>query len=153
MTAAILRFLEAEEGQYVLERDPVTVVEKMRAVISVLIVKGLGRVVLGAWGCGAYRNPVLEVAQAWRQALLSPQKYGKRGCTIKRAWPDLEYIDVAIPNAARIKVFKEAFDDVLKDDTNEEPPVGTAEPPDRENNEETAVKDCWAGRIDAEHEA
>ena len=43
---------------------------KMRAVLRVAQAKGVRKLVLGAWGCGAYGNPVEEVAAAWHRVLL-----------------------------------------------------------------------------------
>ncbi|OTB03855.1 hypothetical protein M426DRAFT_12148 [Hypoxylon sp. CI-4A] len=43
---------------------------KMRAVLRVFAARGVKRIVLGAWGCGAYGNPVGEIARAWRRVLL-----------------------------------------------------------------------------------
>ncbi|KAI1814398.1 hypothetical protein GGS20DRAFT_548887 [Poronia punctata] len=43
---------------------------KMRAVMRVFASKGCTHVILGAWGCGVYGNPVSEIAKAWRRVLL-----------------------------------------------------------------------------------
>jgi uncharacterized protein (TIGR02452 family) len=73
ITAAMLRLPETthKDGQYQYanDQDREVVVKKIRAVLRILEMKGTELVVLGAWGCGAYGNPVREVARAWRRAL------------------------------------------------------------------------------------
>ncbi|KAI3330330.1 hypothetical protein F4824DRAFT_505180 [Ustulina deusta] len=69
VSAAALRLPETESGRYASAADRELVVRKMRAVLRVFAAKGCTRVVLGAWGCGAYGNPVPEIAKAWRQVL------------------------------------------------------------------------------------
>ncbi|KAI3319532.1 hypothetical protein HD806DRAFT_525514 [Xylariaceae sp. AK1471] len=71
VSAAMLRLPEIEEdGRYASAADRELVQRKMRAVLRVFAAKGCTRVVLGAWGCGAYGNPVSEVAEAWRRVLV-----------------------------------------------------------------------------------
>ncbi|KAK5633776.1 hypothetical protein RRF57_009490 [Xylaria bambusicola] len=69
VSAAMLRLPETEDGAYVSAADRELVVRKMRAVLRIFAAKGCSRVVLGAWGCGAYGNPVAEIAKAWRRVL------------------------------------------------------------------------------------
>ena len=40
---------------------------KMRVVLRIAVLNGHRRVVLGALGCGAFRNPVGEVVRCWRE--------------------------------------------------------------------------------------
>ncbi|KAI1336573.1 hypothetical protein F5Y15DRAFT_418879 [Xylariaceae sp. FL0016] len=56
--------------RYARDQERELVGRKMRAVMRVFAAKGCGAVVLGAWGAGAYGNPVGEVARAWRKVLL-----------------------------------------------------------------------------------
>ncbi|TFB01824.1 hypothetical protein CCMA1212_006502, partial [Trichoderma ghanense] len=46
------------------------VLARTRCVMLILRAKHIDRVVLGAWGCGAYGNPVEEIASAWRRCFL-----------------------------------------------------------------------------------
>lgn len=74
ITSGMLRFPEVEEGsdgekRYVDQKDRDLVERKMRAVLRMAVAKGVKRLVLGAWGCGAYGNPVVEVARLWRKVL------------------------------------------------------------------------------------
>ncbi|KAI0871647.1 hypothetical protein GGS24DRAFT_53608 [Hypoxylon argillaceum] len=73
-SAAMLRLPETEEGRYVSGADRELAARKMRAVLRVFAAGGCSRVVLGAWGCGAYGNPVAEIAGAWRRVLCPGQK-------------------------------------------------------------------------------
>ncbi|KAI1187552.1 hypothetical protein F5B17DRAFT_440231 [Nemania serpens] len=68
-SAAMLRLPETEDGRYASAAERELVERKMRAVMRVFCAGGCNRVVLGAWGCGAYGNPVAEVAEAWRRVL------------------------------------------------------------------------------------
>jgi hypothetical protein len=75
VSAGTLRFpdiMADEEGvrRYASEKDRAQVRWMMRAVMRLCVMAGRKRVVLGAWGCGAYGNPVMEVARAWREVLL-----------------------------------------------------------------------------------
>lgn len=83
VSAGMLRFPEVEEDEegevrYVNVRDRESVEDKMRAVMRAVEVKsqkskksGRSRgLVLGAWGCGAYGNPVSEVAECWKRVLI-----------------------------------------------------------------------------------
>ncbi|KAI0967172.1 hypothetical protein F4678DRAFT_475394 [Xylaria arbuscula] len=71
VTAAMLRLPETENSRYASPADRELVLRKMRAVMRVFAAKGCTHVVLGAWGCGAYGNPVSEIAEAWRRVLVS----------------------------------------------------------------------------------
>jgi hypothetical protein len=70
VTAAMLRLPETEDGRYASAADRELVLRKMRAVMRVFAAKGCTRLVLGAWGCGAYGNPVDEIADGWRRVLV-----------------------------------------------------------------------------------
>lgn len=70
ISAGMLRFPDlTEDGDYASQKDRDLAREKMRNVLQILIEKKADRVVLGAWGCGAYGNPVHEIAQAWKHEL------------------------------------------------------------------------------------
>lgn len=73
LSAAMLRFpeLEGEEDQVktLNKRDLELVEAKMKSVIRIAAHKGVRRLVLGAWGCGAFGNPVTDIAKAWRKVL------------------------------------------------------------------------------------
>lgn len=75
ISAAMLRDPDVEEvdGEkvYADAKDRSWVRRKMEAVLRIARTKKVKRLVLGAWGCGAYRNPVREIARAWRDVLLS----------------------------------------------------------------------------------
>ncbi|KAL6812153.1 hypothetical protein J3E69DRAFT_349525 [Trichoderma sp. SZMC 28015] len=78
ITAAMLRLPEVETNQqgeltYSEQKDRDMVLAKMRCVMRILRSRHIKRIVLGAWGCGAYGNPVDEIARSWRRVLLGPQ--------------------------------------------------------------------------------
>ena len=49
---------------------------KIRAVFRVAIMKGKIKLVLPAWGCGAFYNPADEVARCFSEVLSEPEFYG-----------------------------------------------------------------------------
>lgn len=80
VSAAMLRLPETQvdeetgRGEYVQAKDRELVILKMKTVMEVLQAKGIAKVVLGAWGCGAYGNPVGEIARAWRKVLVGDKE-------------------------------------------------------------------------------
>lgn len=116
VTAAMLRLPEIDVDEetgwasYASAQDRELAVRKMRAVMRVFAAKGVKRVVLGAWGCGAYGNPVGEIARAWRKVLLCEGK-GKRGAKEKagEVWEGIERVVFAIRDAGMARAFATAF--------------------------------------------
>lgn len=110
MSAGMLRFpdLDREEGEaegegrYAEEKDREMVVRKMRAVMRILRQKGVEKVVLGAWGVGAYGNPVGEVASAWKRVLVGKKGKGREG------WDGLEVV-FAVKEGRMAEQFAEEF--------------------------------------------
>lgn len=115
ISAGMLRFpdLEGEEDEVkrLSKKDREIVEKKMRAVLRIAAVKGVRKIVLGAWGCGAYGNPVVDVAQVWSWVLsgsvAAAAKKGKVGTA--KDWPDLDNVVFAIPSARVAKDFASAF--------------------------------------------
>ncbi|KAL7793802.1 hypothetical protein V8C37DRAFT_78003 [Trichoderma ceciliae] len=110
VTAAMLRLPDVERNQdgemaYSEQKDQDMVLRKMRCVMRILTSRRVNRVVLGAWGCGAYGNPVEEVARAWRRVLLGP-KAKKIGTS--EVYDDVEIV-FAIKDQAMTRHFAEAF--------------------------------------------
>lgn len=118
VSAGMLRFpdIEGEEGEekrYATPKDRELVVRKMRAVMRILRTKGVNKVVLGAWGCGAYGNPTGEIARAWKKVLLGSEskkktKLGAYAATDREGWDDLEII-FAIKDARMARAFATTF--------------------------------------------
>ena len=123
VSAAMLRQPEVEEGDedeagdggglggggkmVLSEKDRELMRRKMGLVMGVLRAKGVRRVVLGAWGCGAYGNPVGEVAGAWKSVLVGSKK-GKGG-----GWDGIEEVVFAIKVASLAERFADAFGECL----------------------------------------
>lgn len=103
ISAGMLRFpeLEEEEEEEVKrlgKKDREMVERKMRAVLRIACSKGITKLVLGAWGCGAYGNPVADIAKAWRRVLdgaNTSQKGGKRADE-SETWDQLEDVVFAV---------------------------------------------------------
>ncbi|KAK1502328.1 hypothetical protein CTAM01_05141 [Colletotrichum tamarilloi] len=115
ISAAMLRNPEIERDEdtgfshYVQEKDRQLILEKMKIVLRICQLKGIKKIVLGAWGCGAYGNPVAEVAKAWKKALL-PRNDGKgKKKGNKGTWSGIEGVVFAIKDTGMADAFQEAF--------------------------------------------
>ncbi|KAI2468473.1 hypothetical protein F4781DRAFT_443478 [Annulohypoxylon bovei var. microspora] len=134
VSAAMLRLPEIEVdagtgwASYARAQDRELAVRKMRAVMRVFVSKDLRRVVLGAWGCGAYGNPVGEIARAWRKVLVggagegSKRGKGKKGAKKKpvESWEGIEHVVFAIKDAGMARAFATAFGEELLDKYDED---------------------------------
>jgi len=109
VSAGMLRFPELEggdeegRGRRLSKGDRAVVEAKMCAVLRIVALKGVRKLVLGAWGCGAYGNPVVDIAQAWRRVLDG----GKKS---KETWPNLDVVVFAIAHRKMAADFADAFD-------------------------------------------
>ncbi|KAL7629833.1 hypothetical protein AAE478_001356 [Parahypoxylon ruwenzoriense] len=153
-SAAMLRMPEVEVDSstgwavYASPNDRELVICKMRAVMRVFAAKGVRRVVLGAWGCGAYGNPVGEIARAWRRVLVGGKESGRNGQkredgkengdekgsgdgyrrTMPKAgkekaadsWDSIEHIVFAIKDSGMARAFAGAFGEELLELAEEE---------------------------------
>jgi hypothetical protein len=93
-----------EEKVYANDKDREVALNKIRAVMRVLQAKRAERVVLGAWGCGAYANPVREIVAAWKKVLLGNPKKSK-GKTKTVDWSPVKEIVFAIKDAKMAEEF------------------------------------------------
>lgn len=115
VSAGMLRFPDLEGGEDEVKRlgrkDREIAERKMRAVLRIAAAKGAKKVALGAWGCGAYGNPVEDIAEVWSRvlsgALVGSARKGKVASS--ELWPDLEDIVFAIPNYRMANEFARAF--------------------------------------------
>ncbi|ETS74172.1 hypothetical protein PFICI_14038 [Pestalotiopsis fici W106-1] len=112
VSAAMLRMPETEvneesgRGRYVNSSDRDTILQKMRIVMRVFQAKGARKVVLGAWGCGAYGNPVGEIAAAWSKVLLGGKNKAKAK---KETWSGIDEVVFAIKDPGLADGFEAAF--------------------------------------------
>jgi uncharacterized protein (TIGR02452 family) len=137
VSAAMLRMPETEvdgatgRGRYVDRRDRGLVLAKMRGVMEVCCARGVKRVVLGAWGCGAYGNPVGEIAAAWRKVLLGGGASGGNGQGSRSrgggntpdsqgTWDEIEEVVFAIKDEGLAGAFETAFGDGLEREEEED---------------------------------
>jgi uncharacterized protein (TIGR02452 family) len=118
ISAGMLRFPELEGGEDEVKRlsksDRGVVEKKMRAVLRIAEHKGARKIVLGAWGCGAYGNPVGDVARAWRRVLDGSTGSRKGKAAEPEMWPGLEEVVFAIGNRRMAADFAHAFDDEME---------------------------------------
>jgi uncharacterized protein (TIGR02452 family) len=110
ITAAMLRLPDVEKNQngemaYSEQKDRDMALMKMRCVMRIIKSRRVDRIILGAWGCGAYGNPVEEIASAWRRVLLGPKaKKANSG----EVYHDIEVV-FAIKDHSMARKFARAF--------------------------------------------
>jgi len=114
ISAGMLRFPDLHEDdreRYASRADERAVEAKMVAVLRILVARGVEEVVLGAWGCGAYGNPVGAVARAWRKVLLGDVgiKGKDGGVGGVRTWGGLKEVVFAIKEVRMAEQFAEAL--------------------------------------------
>ncbi|KAF2251797.1 hypothetical protein BU26DRAFT_244622 [Trematosphaeria pertusa] len=115
ISAGMLRFpeLEGSEGEEkrLSKKDRELVEKKMRAVLRIASSKGVKKIVLGAWGCGAYGNPVRDIAEAWRRVLEGGTAAGgkKSKKMEEETWSTIESVVFAISNAKMAHDFAKMF--------------------------------------------
>ena len=118
VTAAMLRFPELTDknlrnARYANESDRELADRKMKAVMRILETKGVEGVVLGAWGCGAYRNPIGEIVPAFKRVLLGQQKKSKSKGNIE-TWGTVREVVFAINDASMAVRFANVWGPELK---------------------------------------
>lgn len=155
ITAGALRFPDVEEGEggamrFSSARDREIMERKMRAVMRIVCAKGARKIVLGAWGCGAYGNPVAEVARGWKKVILGPEE-GKgggnrrkkgRGNAQGEVWDGVEDVVFAILNRKMAEEFARCFGGgvVVEDELSKEEDGGSESQEDTEVIEELNSK-------------
>ncbi|KAG4435315.1 hypothetical protein IFR05_009204 [Cadophora sp. M221] len=113
ISCAALRQPEVEKGEngkmvYSEEKDREVMIEKIRLIFQITKEKGITHLILGALGCGAYRNPPEEVATLFRKVMLGGRR--KEGIT------GIEEITFAIfDEGENLRSFKKVFGDVMVD--------------------------------------
>lgn len=110
---------------YANDKDRAMALAKMRIVLDVCAEKQIDRIVLGACGCGAFANPVHEVAQLWRKALCPSRRRDKESLEIgvSSKVSNLREVTFAITDKKMADIFRDCFEDVLTNNTEEEAPL------------------------------
>lgn len=90
---------------YANESDRQLVIQKMRAVLRMFQRSNVKRVILGAWGCGAYGNPIEEIANAWKKVLLGTKNHPRD----VEPWSEFEEIAFAVSDGSMAARFGKAF--------------------------------------------
>ncbi|KAF2190108.1 hypothetical protein K469DRAFT_699702 [Zopfia rhizophila CBS 207.26] len=150
VSAGMLRFPELEgdenEEKRLNRKDREMVERKMKAVMRICCSKGVKKLVLGAWGCGAYGNPVGEVARAWRKVLCenSGGEVGNKGKGNARDvenWDGIEEIVFAIAIQKMANNFARFFRRGLTVETG---PQEAADEEEEEEEEDRAAEELKA---------
>ncbi|KAI7246631.1 hypothetical protein KC352_g14066 [Hortaea werneckii] len=95
------------------DRDRELVTKKMKSVLRMAQSKGAEKLILGAWGCGAYGNPVKEVAKLWRKVIAGSPRQRRPN---SERWEGIQEIIFAIPDRSMLREFQQAFEGVLATD-------------------------------------
>lgn len=108
---------EDEEKRYANDNDREVAEQKMSVVMRIAKSKGVKKLVLGAWGCGAYGNPVSEIAGAWMRVLLSegqgkPKANRSQSLLTSKMWNGMEVV-FAIKERNVAELFAKSFGDNL----------------------------------------
>lgn len=140
VSAAMLRLPETQvdeetgRGEYVQAKDRELAILKMKTVMEVVQSRGIAKVVLGAWGCGAYGNPVGEVARAWKRVLVGDKKRrGKKkngeSKVMEELWHSFDEVMFAVKDHGMAEAFQAAFGEelawVAEDEDEDEDEDGT----------------------------
>ncbi|TKA23549.1 hypothetical protein B0A50_07127 [Salinomyces thailandicus] len=95
------------------DRDRELVTRKMKSVLRIAQSQGAQKLILGAWGCGAYGNPVKEVAKLWRKVIAGSPRQRRPN---NERWEGIKEIVFAIPDKSMVREFANAFEGVLSPD-------------------------------------
>ncbi|PVH99156.1 hypothetical protein DM02DRAFT_643180 [Periconia macrospinosa] len=115
ISAGMLRFpdLLGEEGEEkrLSKKDAKIVERKMRAVLRIASSFGVKKLILGAWGCGAYGNPVNDIAEAWQRVLGGVNDgHGRKSSNEPvESWDSVSEVVFAISSRKIAEAFGEAF--------------------------------------------
>jgi uncharacterized protein (TIGR02452 family) len=102
-----IRFPDVCDDKYVANVDRELMIKKIRLIMRAVMTKGCKRVVLGALGCGAYANPIKEVAEMFKKVICGNEKR-----TRGEMWGGIEEIVFAIKGPDNVlTTFKEVFRD------------------------------------------
>ncbi|KAF3484209.1 TIGR02452 family protein [Arthroderma uncinatum] len=107
LSAAMLRFPDIDDdgAGYANEKDRGTAEAQMRATMRIFHAQNINHVILGAWGCGAYGNPIKEIASLWRKVLRNgPQQ---------EPWAGVKEVIFAIRDNSTAEEFGQWFGDDL----------------------------------------
>ena len=118
ISSSMLRFSDARSegcscGVSYCDRHRDLVLRKMKAVLRIAQRKGVQKLILGAWGCGAYGNPVREIAKIWRKVIAGAPRQRRPNA---ERWEGINEIIFAIPDRTMLREFENAFSDVVADD-------------------------------------
>jgi len=98
------------------DRDRDLVTRKMRAVLRMAQKQGAEKLVLGAWGCGAYGNPVREVAKLWKNVLCGSRQGSED-------WAGINEVVFAISDRSMLRQFERCFADIIPRAAELSPPL------------------------------
>ena len=140
ISSSMFRFSDARSegcscGVSYCDRHRDVVLRKMKAVLRIAQQKGIEKLGLGAWGCGAHGNPVKEVAKNWRKVIAGAPRQRRPNA---ERWEGINEIIFAIPDRTMLREFENAFKDVLADEPPSDSPVDSGAEMSAETTQEHA---------------
>jgi uncharacterized protein (TIGR02452 family) len=153
ISAGMLRFPELEgqdeegKGGRLNKKDKEMAEKKMRALLRIAAAKGAKKLVLGAWGCGAYGNPVGDIARTWKKVLVGePTASSKKSKIVeeREVWEGIEEVVFAITNKNMAHDFAQSYGSGI---IVEEGPGGEGEDDDEEDGNENKVAEELRSKI------
>jgi hypothetical protein len=102
------------ERVYASQKDRDLALQKMRTVLRLLESKKVERVVLGAWGCGAYGNPLGEICRAWKRALLGKRSQNSNKEVYSAECGYLKHVVFAVKDLRMAEEFAQYWGDDIQ---------------------------------------
>ena len=76
-------------GKFAADKIQATRDNRVEKILSIAVARGYPHLILGAWGCGVFRNPPADVAKCFAQFLRPEKKFGAVFQTVTFAMTDL----------------------------------------------------------------
>jgi len=86
----------ANEPQNIIHVQPV-MLSRIEKILSIAVVNKIDTLILGAWGCGVFRNDLVEIAKLFARQLIDNPLYAKAFRKVVFAIPDNEDRKIAGP--------------------------------------------------------
>ncbi len=93
---------------YAEQQDKEEMVVKVRLIFQIAQMKGITHLVLGALGCGAYKNPVEEVAKIFHRAIFGD---GRKRAPVEGV---VEVVFAIFDDGKNLRTFQQVFKEEIR---------------------------------------
>jgi len=100
---------EGSDRMYANEGQRNAMAMRVRTILQVATMKGVTHLVLGALGCGAYRNPPQEVARIFKKVICGDRR--RKGLSVEESGIE-EIVFAIFDEGVNLRTFREVFADV-----------------------------------------